>query len=737
MARPRSALTTLRVPLALGLLWLLVAVPYARSFGVPFIFDDLTIINNNQFMRSLWPIGTAMEAPRRSTAAGRPLVAYSFAVNYAVSGMEVWSYHVFNLLVHLTNATLVWFIVRGCLRRAKIPGIPTRLAGPIGWGFALLWGVHALNSETVIYIAQRTESMFALFSLAAFALLLANTRKEAGAPAEAGPDTARCPPVVQLGVLILIVFAVLCKESAVVMPPLLLLFDRAFVAGSFAAAWRRRRWLYVAMLLPIAVGVMIGRGGHRGGLVTGDPSVTWRYLLTQADVILLYLRLSVVPYPLAVTHDRDLFGGLADCLPQSVAVLGLVLATAYALWRHPRVGFLGAWFFFILAPTSSVIPIMSEVVAERRMYLPLLAVLALLGLGGWRLAVGAASWGRRPARLAVWRGRFAGAAACAAVAWGTMTYVRSLDFRSDLTLWAQTVRVEPGSLMARQNYAAALISARRLDEAEALVRGVLREQPDYPRAHMALGTIHFHREQWDRAADAYLTEAMKPDGKGVDYAHAAVALMMQDKHKEAEAAIQRALRLNPQDRQTLNFAAVILDRQGRLEDAEAAYRHLLTLYPESAMGRANFAKTLERLGRTDEAERNYREAYELFPDNYDITNNYANFLAKHERYAEAAPLFLEAAGLFPTRPLPRLKHAVCLARLDDPAAQAAFDDALILHPDHLPLYSRYLDWLIERERLGTALSVVKRGLQFFPDAPEMLERRQTIDATLAEKAGTS
>ncbi|MEM6854921.1 MAG: tetratricopeptide repeat protein [Planctomycetota bacterium] len=736
MPRTLTIPTKLRVPLGLVLLWLLTSLPFVRSFGVPFIFDDLTIVGNNQFMRSLWPIGAAMEAPNRSTAAGRPLVTYTFAINYAISGTRVWSYHALNLAVHLINASLVWYLVSRLLGVARVPGVPRRLFGPIGWGFALLWGVHALNSETVIYIAQRTESMFAMFSLMAVALLLAGTTNEQkdGTTEASAEKKENSSLALQLGVTILIVFAVLCKEAAVVMPPLILLLDRAFIAGSFREALARRRWMYLGLLLPVLVGISIARGDHRGGLVTDDASVTWRYLLTQAGVILFYLRLSLVPYPLAVTHDWPLVDGLRDSLPSSAVVLGMVLFMFYALWRHPRVGFLLAWFFFILAPTSTVIPIMSEVVGERRMYLPLLSVLAVVLWGLWSALRWLSRRGVVAGRPAVLRGWLGGGIAVAAVALGVMTYVRSLDYQDKLTLWEQTVRVEPGSLMALNNYAAALIETNRYEQAEGLLRRVLAENPSHPRSHHGLGLIYFHRKQWDRAADAFLTEAMKADGAATDYAHAAVSLMMQDKMKPAERAIQEALRMNPRDPQTLNFAAVMLDRQGRSEEAIEAYRHLIDLYPETAMGRANLAAALDKLGRLDEAETAYREAYEIFPTSFDIVNNYANFLAKRDRYAEAAELFRAASALYPTAADPRLKWAVCLERSDDPATEDAYSEVLMLHPDHLQGYLRYAEWLEEQDRLASAENVVRDGLAVFPEQIDLLELRDRLKAELEAQA---
>ena len=333
-------------------------------------------------MRQLWPPTVAMEAPWRSTAAGRPLVAYSFAINYAISGMEVWSYHLFNLCVHVLNVLLLYGVLRFLEAKAAV-----FLRGT-GWALAvsLLWALHPLNTETVVYIAQRTELMMASFMLASL-WCLAKTG-EAVREGQEGQDVQERNKVWMWAALGLGVLGTLCKESAVVLPVLWLLFDRAFVSGSFAQAWRRHKMLYVGSILLVAVAGVIVAGDHRGGLITDDASITWRYLLTQGGVIVHYLWLSVWPAPLVLTYDWPLVSGLGEAWPTAGAVFLLLMAGFYAVFRWPALGFVAAWFFLILAPTSSVIPIMTEVVGERRMYLPLISVLGLILAGVWWLTRG-------------------------------------------------------------------------------------------------------------------------------------------------------------------------------------------------------------------------------------------------------------------------------------------------------------------------------------------------------------
>src|SRR4029077_19247678 len=115
----------------------------------------------------------------------------------------------------------------------------------------------------------------------------------------------------------------------------------------------------------------------------------WRYLATQLGVVVHYLRLSVWPSPLVLDYTWRLPQTAWDVVPSAIVVLALLGGTALAFRRLPLIAFWGAWFFLILAPTSSVLPI-SDLAFEHRMYLPLAAIVVLVVVGahealGWVL----------------------------------------------------------------------------------------------------------------------------------------------------------------------------------------------------------------------------------------------------------------------------------------------------------------------------------------------------------------
>ena len=639
-------------------------------------------------------------------------MAYSFAINYAISGLEVWSYHVFNLLVHLVNVLLVYGIARRVQGQALFA---ERTAGQFGhriWALLLacLWAVHPLNSETVVYIAQRTELMMAAFFLAAFVTLPRAGREGAG-------------PIYTLVTVTAGLLAVLCKETAAVLPLLLLLFDRAFIGGSFAVAWRERKGVYLGGLVLIAVAGVIASGDHRGGLVTDDPSITWRYLLTQGGVILHYLRLSVVPYPLAITYEWPLVEGLRDGWPAAGAVGVGLLLTCWALVRRPILGFLGASFYLLLAPTSSVIPIMSEVAGERRMYLPLLAVLVLAAWGG-AVIVGGVTAAYSASRQHAGAGAV-GFALAAVFVGAAVTVARVHDFRSVESIWRQTLRVEPESLFARSHLGSELIGQGRLDEAESLLLEIRVVAPNFPKLARQLGLIALTRGELAEAADHYFRAARSPSGTASDFACAGYVLMKQGKARQGQQALGEALRLDPDNSQALSFVALLLADEGRYDEAIVFNKKNLSMFPEFAEVWGNQGHNFFKIGDIDAARASFREAHRLEQESIPILRQFVNFEVQVKNYSAAFDLYRHWLTLKP-HSLEALKHyaVVLVEAREDQAAGAAFQRLIALHPHDVDARQRYTLWLAHTGQPQEA------GVQL--QAARKLDPRNARTAEIAE-----
>ena len=222
--------------------------------------------------------------------------------------------------------------------------------------------------------------------------------------------------------------------------------------------------------------------------------------------------------------------------------------------------FAGAVFFLVLAPTSSLVPIPTELVAERRMYVPLAALLALAIVGARRalvrLAEGSVASRVAPAAVVV-----------LAAAFGASASARVRDYRTEESIWRDTVEKSPGSVVVRNNYGRALANLGRQDEAIAQYREGLRLAPDDSRTWAKLGN----------------------------------ALAEQGRLAESVDAYRQALLYEPTDEKTHNNLARVLLRTGDLPGGIAHLQEAVRLDPSYALGRLNLAKLLANAGRFAEA----------------------------------------------------------------------------------------------------------------------------------------
>jgi len=531
-----------RRPIAAAILAVAALAVYARSFGVPFLFDDLLAIPENPRIRAL---ATSLASPADTTLAGRPVASLSFALNHAVGGLDVGGYHAVNLALHVLCAWLVYGVVRRIL--SARPSAPS--TDGVALATALLWAVHPLATEAVVYVVQRTELLMAACFLATLYAFLRSTVSAHPARWYAA-SVAAC--VVGMG----------CKEVMVAAPLVVWIADATFVAGGFGRALRARRAYYAGLAAAwgvLALLVLAGGQRHATGLDLDLGVTPIQYLWTQSRAILLYLRLALWPHPLALYYDWEPVRALADAWPSVAAVTALLAATAYGVARRLPVAFAGAVFFLVLAPTSSVLPIPTELVAERRMYLPLAAIVALAVIGARRLLV----------RTAGERAPLVGPAlaGAAAIALGAVAFLRVLDYRTEESIWRDTVEKSPASALVRNNYGRALANLGRQDEAIAQYREGLRLKPDDARTWAKLGN----------------------------------ALGEQGKLAEAVDAYRAALRHEPTDEKTHNNLARVLLRVGDLPGAIAHLQEAVRLDPSYALGRLNLAKLLANAGRLAEA----------------------------------------------------------------------------------------------------------------------------------------
>jgi len=592
---------------------------YGNSFRGPFIFDDAPSILDNSTIRHLWPIWQALSPPHGGgiTVEGRPFINLSLAINYALGGYDVWGYHALNLTVHILAGLTLLGIVRRTLLQPALRDRFGAVANELALATAVIWTVHPLQTESVTYISQRAESIMGLFYLLTLYCFIRSA------------DSQRSLPWYGL-CLLACALGMASKEVMASAPLMVLLYDRAFVSGSFREAWRRHWPLYLALAATwILLGFVLVAGQLPATLAIARRNhfTWWEYLATQPGVILYYLQLSVWPHPLCF----DYYGWPtakvdASFLASALVVTLLVAASIWALKTKPRWGFLGAWFFLILAPTSSIVPL-NATIFEHRMYLPLAAVVVLAVLGIQTLAFHRGWSGWR--RLSIVAGL--------AIVLGSLTWRRNQDYRTEFAIWEDTLSKRPNNPRAYANVGVALMRTGRLKEATAHFRRALELLPNYPEANESLADVLAWEGQLEEAVCRYkLALQAKPDWPEV-LNNLGLALARQGKLEEAVTEFSRALQLEPKGQIAESNLALALMKLGRFDEALAHASHALELDPQDPQAHYTVAVVLEREGRLSEAAWHYGTVLRIQPNHAEARSRLAKILEKEVKTRIATP----------------------------------------------------------------------------------------------------
>src|ERR1043165_3382372 len=229
-----------------------VAVAYHNSFKGEFIFDDHSNIVKHEALKHLSEPGKVLFAPKN---ASRPLVSLTLAIDYALFGLKPGGYHAINLGAHVLAALLLFGIVRCTLLSERLKARFGASSGALAFCAALIWAVHPLTTEAVTYIVQRAESMMGMFFLLALYCVIR----------AAGSEKKLAWHVAAVAAALL---GAGCKQVIVVIPIIVLLYDRCSISRSFMAALRRAPGLYAGLaatwpvvFVLLALGPKVGSAG--------------------------------------------------------------------------------------------------------------------------------------------------------------------------------------------------------------------------------------------------------------------------------------------------------------------------------------------------------------------------------------------------------------------------------------------------------------------------------------------
>jgi tetratricopeptide (TPR) repeat protein len=557
--------------------------------------------------------------------------------------------------------------------------------------------------------------------------------------------------------LTLALLACLCgmlsKEVMVSAPIIVLLFDRTFISGSFAAALRRSWKLYLGLALTwiplLVLSAYAPRSKSSGFHLCENFQNVLVYWLTQCKVLLMYLKLAVWPWPLRCAYELphvDTF--VSFC----IYVVPVVLLSALALWllkRNHPVGFLLVFVGAVLAPTS-IMPILTEMAAERRMYLPLAALVVLVVVGIYlfvrrQLALSAAARDSSPDSKAPIMAASVSVIVLVII-YSTVGSHRISDYHNETLMWQQVAESQPLNYMAHYNLGLIYNQAGRDADSIKELQASIEAHPRYPNARSALGFALMHAGRVPEAI-ASIQAALEINS---DYVPAlnnmGIALTQLGRYKEAIDYLERAIRLDPNHADAHNNLGEVLLKVGRTADADEQfkiaqslrpddpdtlynmatahannnelpqaielYERALRLQPDSAKAHNALGIALHRSGDTRGAAEHFKRFQQLRPDDPGAYGNLALIAAGEGDLKQAAALYEKAGSLLPDAPEPHFMLASSLVQIGEiPKAINHFQRALELNPNMLAAYAPLADALAAANRTSEAKQIATRGVE--------------------------
>ncbi len=459
---------------------------YSNTFGSTFHLDDLNNIRENPSIRSLSNIQAMWEFSQT-----RFLAIYSFAWNYHYGQLNVWGYHLVNLIIHLINAILVyWFsfliFSTPVLKDKFMPKEKTILSMAV----ALLFVSHPLATQSVTYIVQRMTSMSTMFYFLSLILYMSSRMTAKG-------KTVKTRLLIGCGISAL--FGMLTKEYAFTIPFAIVLLEIFFLrTGQNAISFKDKRVLLIgaALISLIALGFYSYSGYVMNPSFVdpdmGNKDITApRYLMTQFSVLLKYIQLLIVPVNQVFDYNYKLVMSFLD--PRAwisfLVLVGLIALGIYFFKKQRIISFGIFWFFLTIAIESSIIPL-QDLIFEHRTYLPSFGYFLILVYVVYLLA-----------RKNI---KYMGIAlAFIIVVNSFLAYRRNSVWKDEITLCTDSIEKSPGKARPYNNRGDALADQDKIQEALSDFDKAIAIHPKFSMAYYNRGNMFKKQKKYEQALADY------------------------------------------------------------------------------------------------------------------------------------------------------------------------------------------------------------------------------------------
>ncbi|WP_413288653.1 tetratricopeptide repeat protein [Bdellovibrio sp. HCB337] len=555
-------------------------------------FDDPYLCYDNPLVRHF-----DLKKVLTSTVADdyMPVVTASFALENKLFGLDPFYFHLDNLLLHLANVILVFVLLRMLTHGGLvIPGVT-----------ALLFGLHPLHVESVMWVSQRKDMLSTLFSLLSLLFYLLSVQKN-----------GRSWWVYGLSLLCFLL-ALGSKFMAVSLPAVTLLL--AWYQGEEKKKTALKLLPYVALMIGFA---MIHIGLHKPSGANATAGFDLLAALGRGvDSLAFYLTKTILPFKLGVFYERN----VVTLSWFEYAMLGtwtaaLVLMFKYISSQRKLMAVSLLIFLGTLFPVLQIVPFGNNFAfADRFMYFPSIGLFAVFGI-----LVSEAMKLKYKFVRAVCGGLLAGLC----LSFSYLSFAQALTWKSSETLWQNVLNNYPKSSVAHNNLGLELVAQDRTQEAQTILTKAVELNPKYAEPRVNLAVLYMQ---------ANALEAAKTE-------------------------IAKALELNPSHSGAYYNLGVIAEKENRSDLAVQSYQKVMELDTTNVAAPVNMAAALYRLGKKDEAVGVLKHVLEIDPGMPEALNNLGAIYLEMGLLAEATEALQRAIKADPYYEEPRKSLAVVFAR---------------------------------------------------------------------------
>jgi hypothetical protein len=352
--------------LSVILLAIVATVIYSNTFNASFHFDDTPAIVENYAIHRF-------DIKEIFSTSSRPILDLTFALNYYFGKLNVFGYHLVNLMLHIANGIMLYFILLWTIN-------PINLKSSINHRIPLYAGLifiaHPIQTQAVTFIVSRSSVLATTFYLLSLLLFIrgfqANTTNSR--------NSMNSRNLFFIGAFLSSCLAMGTKQIAVTLPIMLIIYDFYFISQGNWKVLKSHYKIHIAMFLTVAITVYLSFSNlkmfvsfdYAKGIPMPqeEPITSFQYFLTQLHVIPYYIRLLFVPVKLNLDYDWPITRNIDLQTIFFFILLACIIAIAFILFRKARLVSFGIiWFFVTLSVTSSFI-VIYDVIFEHRLYLP-------------------------------------------------------------------------------------------------------------------------------------------------------------------------------------------------------------------------------------------------------------------------------------------------------------------------------------------------------------------------------